>query len=375
MSITPLIAIIQTIMKRKMGDSSSADHETPTHCIKIPIVVECNRNNDFNHNFDLTVPFDLDHPYSVNKLIEDIISWVEERHYTFSFFAAQIKGKSFIGQELNHTDHNWKNMNANLTDYAKSDVIELGMHLLIDIDIYKHNITSFHANVCDEMKTNNDLCRIYAKMRYQNIFSEQYLSHLYEYKHFNQTECKYGDECYAYKRLIETGNDLKDRCHIMIYNHPPRGRQKQELKEGINSFCLNDEWAENVPLFAVTDECKINYTEEDGFLSLLVEEIIDNGFEKDLCLCSDDLKINNYTLMDIVDEKLKCKRHRRMGSPLNRSEMLSLLLYTGGDCNYELCKSQRSGDYNKWKWFDYCLYNAIHKLCKREYGSYKIYTG
>eukprot|EP01084_Bolivina_argentea_P258424 435668_1 len=64
-----------------------------------------------------------------------------------------------------------------------------------------------------------------------------------------------------------------------------------------------------------------------------------------------------------------------MGAPLNKSEMLSLLLYTGGESNYALCKCQRNGDYETWKWFDYCLYNAINKLSKREYGSYKIYTG
>ena len=79
--------------------------------------------------------------------------------------------------------------------------------------------------------------------------------------------------------------------------------------------------------------------------------------------------------MNIVDNKLKCMRHQLMGSPLNRAEMLSIILYTGGDSNYDLCKSQRNGDYHKWKWFDYCLYYAINRLSKREYGSYKIYTG
>eukprot|EP01083_Nonionella_stella_P253106 871291_1 len=55
--------------------------------------------------------------------------------------------------------------------------------------------------------------------------------------------------------------------------------------------------------------------------------------------------------------------------------MLSLVLYTGCDCNYDLCKSQRNGDYDKWKRFDYCLYSAIKLLSSKETGRYTLYTG
>eukprot|EP01084_Bolivina_argentea_P304097 525120_1 len=57
------------------------------------------------------------------------------------------------------------------------------------------------------------------------------------------------------------------------------------------------------------------------------------------------------------------------------AEMLSLILYTGCDCNYDLCSSQRNEDYDKWKWFDYCLWNAIYKLSERESGSFNVYSG
>ena len=40
-----------------------------------------------------------------------------------------------------------------------------------------------------------------------------------------------------------------------------------------------------------------------------------------------------------------------------------------------MCGSQRSGDYEKWKWFDYCLCRAIHKLSLNENGKFKVYTG
>eukprot|EP01084_Bolivina_argentea_P310482 537295_1 len=68
-------------------------------------------------------------------------------------------------------------------------------------------------------------------------------------------------------------------------------------------------------------------------------------------------------------------RHKQMSSPLRRDHMLSLILYTGGYCNYDLCSSQRNGDYIKWKWFDFCLYQAIEKLSIRESGSFSVYSG
>ena len=110
-------------------------------------------------------------------------------------------------------------------------------------------------------------------------------------------------------------------------------------------------------------------------MSLLINEVISNGYIGDLCLTLDDEKNNDYSIMNIVDDKLKCLRHKQMGYPLNRSEMLSIILYTAGESNYNLCSSQRSGNYLKWKYFDLCLYSAINKLSKREYGSYKIYIG
>ena len=80
-----------------------------------------------------------------------------------------------------------------------------------------------------------------------------------------------------------------------------------------------------------------------------------------------DLKHQHYSLLKVVNDKMECKMHKiHFGLPLKQHEMLALLLYTGCDCNYDLCSSQREGNYDKWKCFDYCLYNAIEKLDKRE---------
>ena len=51
------------------------------------------------------------------------------------------------------------------------------------------------------------------------------------------------------------------------------------------------------------------------------------------------------------------------------------MMYSGCECNYDLCASQRNGDYYKWKFFDYCLYNAIKKLSQKEKGRYPVYSG
>eukprot|EP01084_Bolivina_argentea_P271300 461592_1 len=137
-------------------------------------------------------------------------------------------------------------------------------------------------------------------MRYQDIFNEKYLNHLCDYDHFDNAkpECKYGNKCYAYKRLSEGGNELKDRCHVQIFRHPPRFR-KSDPSDDLHSFVLNDEFAENVPLYrpSIDDQKQYKYNEQDGYLKALITEVIDNGFENDLYLNAyDDISDHNYSI-------------------------------------------------------------------------------
>eukprot|EP01084_Bolivina_argentea_P152502 266025_1 len=69
--------------------------------------------------------------------------------------------------------------------------------------------------------------------------------------------------------------------------------------------------------------------------------------------------------------KYKLHDNKELGSPLTRGQMLALVLYTGCECNYDLCGQQRNGNYDKWKWFDYCLY---HKCMKRGYFTTYVST-
>ena len=261
------------------------------HSIRIPVRVHCPRDSDLDAPPDMAmaVPFDAQHPYSVHALIVDIMRCVQRKHRRFPLVPLRITADSFLGRTIEYADYDWTHSDANVADYAQQIVEQLGLTLLIDLAIFEHRVLDFEP-VCEQMKSEHGLCPIYAKMRYQDEFSEKMLNHLYECKHLT-VDCKFGDRCYAFQRLVDGGNMLKDRCHIQIYRHPPRnraprrargrGQEMKGLEDGINAFSLNDEFAENMPLHYVTttERQEIGYDPADGFLAMLVAEVVANGFE------------------------------------------------------------------------------------------------
>lgn len=115
-------------------------------------------------------------------------------------------------------------------------------------------------------------------------------------------------------------------------------------------------------------------------LCLLIQEIHKNSNQSGSAKTGDWKKdlvtTNGKTLIDIVnDVYMDHPKHVKIGKPLNYAEMLSIVLYTGTECNYAMCKSQREGDYQTWPVFDYCLNNAIHKLSDHETGEYTVFSG
>ena len=177
-------------------------------------------------------------------------------------------------------------------------------------------------------------------MKQQYQLNQDNLDHVCEYNHFadnysDKPQCKYGQDCKAYIRS-ETGTDLNridDKCHLNLYRHPPRTRQIK-LQENIHSLVINKSKEQNHPLYSPTDEVWDKYGGD--WLRPLIDEVIGNGFGYDLCLkcgkddkCKHNVYKSQYSILKIVDEKIKCKRHRLMGSPLSRDEMLALILYTG----------------------------------------------
>eukprot|EP01084_Bolivina_argentea_P285381 489370_1 len=240
---------------------------------------------------------------------------------------------------------------------------------------YKHNPS---INDCPLMKQNDDekvaSCPVYDRLKkYQ--YSQQDLEHMQTYSHckLKYIECKYGAGCKAYKRLVEGGNRVDDRCHLAIFAHPPRvDRKKSNLPQGFHSFVFNNDGKCKTSSFYRREarrDLHLSLKPENELLHLLMNEVKINNFGDDLVMP------NGHSLIEIVDEKLKHPRHIAMKSPLNKPLMLSIILYTGCQCNYDLCAAQRNGNFKKWVIFDYCLSCALTKLKNAEYGEYPVYTG
>ena len=65
-----------------------------------------------------------------------------------------------------------------------------------------------------------------------------------------------------------------------------------------------------------------NYTSVDGWYKHLQSELLANDFAKELFK-------DGATLIEFVDQKIEHARHVAIGSPLNRGEMLAVVLWTG----------------------------------------------
>eukprot|EP01084_Bolivina_argentea_P152083 265346_1 len=132
--------------------------------IKIPVNVECQRNRDYDCCFELAIPYCEQHDCSIDQIINDIVQFIEKKHKIIKFIPTTIVSDSFIGQQITYNDYDWKNCNVKVIDYPKEYVIQNGVHLFIDIAIYKHNVSAskFNNPICSSMTNDlNMLCPIY----------------------------------------------------------------------------------------------------------------------------------------------------------------------------------------------------------------------
>ena len=100
----------------------------------------------------------------------------------------------------NVVTYNWNDLTADIRFYEKEKLKARGLSVWIDVDIYKHDI-SHTQPICKKMKGMNkkDICFIYEQMRFNNVYTEENLQHLYEYEHPDDTaECKHGNQCNLY---------------------------------------------------------------------------------------------------------------------------------------------------------------------------------
>eukprot|EP01084_Bolivina_argentea_P163836 284954_1 len=296
------------------------------------------------------------------------------KHYEVS---VQHGGRYFCGRYFtcgSATD--WERMCRTDITESESNFIQSEGIRMVTRKVHQIQTNNIDCEYMIESDNDPFQCPIFSAMKNCYDFTQRNLSHMEQFTHFHdeykeRSACKYGMQCKAFLRLENGGNKLYDRCHIKLYRHPPRTNRQIRMTENVDKLIVHTAHGQNRSI-------STQYTGFNDALSALINEVIENGYKSDLFLSNttdEQYKRNEYTIMQIVDEKMHHPRHKQLGLPLNKSQMLAVVLYTGCDCNYDLCKSHRNGDYKKWKYFDACLYKAISALNEKETGSYKLYTG
>eukprot|EP01084_Bolivina_argentea_P266889 452858_1 len=334
--------------------------------------------NKFNCNIEINAL--CDKRETVKNILDSIIQRMNKTYHPVTFSVFKIDSDSFNEYDAWFAEYDYEELcNKSITDFDETAVKDKGLKIEIMVH-HKYSVTSKSIS-CKYMLSNysDDAmnCPIYNAMKNKNEFTTSNLKHYNEYTHFkdeycDKPECKLNENCKSFKNIENGSQDIKDLSHMRLYKHPPRGSHIK-LSQNINSLIFNKINDQNTKVYEPTtdDEKKYNYNEQDGYLLALIDEVILNG-------CKDDLRPSNdkYCILECVDEKMQSKQHKLRGSPLDKGQMLSLVLYTDeNNCNYDLCKSQRNGDFRKWKWFDYCLYKAIYKLSSSEDGAFDVYSG
>eukprot|EP01083_Nonionella_stella_P075630 205670_1 len=379
--------------KPKLPINDNANNEKIVH-IPVSVVAPKDFFGD-KYNIEFTIKFMYVDRAQIVHLLKAVVNYLNDNFFPVTFGILYIGKGSFCADGhddiYNYIGNNPSNDIINkvafqsITSFSEEEICEKGLSIGSKVHHIYKVLNNNNISCPDMLKLDNCSgplqCSVYHAMKNEYEYSEQNLNHIMDYNHYtNYAEdkpiCRYFDECHSYKRLQHNGNRLDDRCHVHIYKHPPRKRQIK-LAQNTKSLIFNDAHHKNHPLYVPTDIEQELYqnNENDGYLHALLWEVIQNGFKSDLCLTETDEKDDTYSILTIVDDKMSAKRHILMGSPLDRGQMLSLILYTGCDCNYDLCSSQRSGDYAKWKWFDRILDSAITALSFSESGHFKVYSG
>eukprot|EP01084_Bolivina_argentea_P184389 318017_1 len=374
---TNVIEVFTTLAKPKLFKSKKADS------MKIEVEI-----GSYNDQFSGKVIVNA--LYASQETISNIISAVcDGLCNKYHPLVLKIKSigmcRSFTNETIfSETKQHEELLRKKITEYNINDITSKGLHIKV---VYEQIISSTEIT-CNHMNKRKSFdplqCPIYYAMKQNYDFTQDNLDHLNKYRHFkdeflDKPACRHKDVCKAYKRLELGGNKMTDLCHLKLYQHPPRSRNIA-LSENINSLMVHNNENQNHDVYQPTpdDDVKYGFSSTGGFIKALIEEVIKNAFVSDLCLeckTDDECKHETYSILQIVKSKIKSHRHQSIGSPLRMDHMLALILYTGCDCNYDLCKSQRNGDYNKWKWFDYCLFHAIMTLSQCESGAFSVFSG
>ena len=272
------------------------------------------------------------------------------------------------------------------------------------------NFMEKHKRPCRLLETTNN--QFIGKPEKQKLI----LKHLSNYDHFEcfgkkKPMCQYhknNNTCIHFENVLKNASTKEDNfdeyfqdCrHLYLYFHKRNDRsQSYNHKDSFTFFEFS----------LKKDDTIVGYGSNTNYCLLgLINEVIKNGFEKDLLPTDssvDGVQLINhaingnvksydpaalfsnfgslrkqlaekYKIFDKLQKKMNHERHKKMGCPLYEYQMLSLILYCDGECNHSLCQSQRDGTVNsKWQCFHVALHEAIDKIRKYEIHDENIYTG
>ena len=257
------------------------------------------------------------------------------------------------------------------------------------------------------------------------------LQHLSSYDHFDsfnivQSQCPLQNNCSFLKNVSKNDNNYNTAKHLYLYRHNNIDSSKTIGKNIFTNTSFK--FYDYIPQISSAQEIiqksintvhiNLRCGKESILIAKLLHEIVRNGYIRDLSpeigandtvddkykknilnqlesminQCKQvDLNVpqrkalkvkfnkfflNTFNIFQQLKTKMDHPRHKRIQSSLNNFQMLALMLYCNGDCNYDLCLSQRDGSYKtKWPIFDALVNHAIEILSQFEEHWENIYSG
>eukprot|EP01084_Bolivina_argentea_P111191 198474_1 len=270
--------------------------------ITIPITAVCITDSKFNAKFTVATPYATG--YTIEMLIDKIIELIKKKNFPdlndeevswrysshqkklafpatslykpiyFSFDHAE--STSFTGYISSKSPVLVKS----ITKYDTTQIINKGIKL--QFRIARHYETEQKIITCEHMIKHNTRdpikCPIYKSMLVSNASKSKLaenLDHLNTFAHFTneyvqKPKCDHFSKCEAYIRYGKGKDELKDKCHLKLYQHPPLS-QNLKLQKDINALILHKNASQNHPLYEPTfdDEKFYKYNQSDGYLEAL----------------------------------------------------------------------------------------------------------
>eukprot|EP01083_Nonionella_stella_P259122 885047_1 len=149
----------------------------------------------------------------MQQILNKITNYLNQKYDPVKYEVYDINSGSFTGkiESWDITDL----ANKSITEYDRNEIKNKGLSVRVGVN-YNHQVRNVSIS-CPEMKrlgTADPMkCSVYREMKESYKYCAANLSHSDQYTHLTdeygaKTECRYKDECKAYKRLENGGNAL-----------------------------------------------------------------------------------------------------------------------------------------------------------------------